>query len=348
MKQAQLILVVDDEIANRELLEAFLSPHGYDLIFASNGEEALQLLADHEIDLVLLDVLMPGLNGFEVTRRVRQVDRLQRLPIILVTALRESEDRVAGIEAGCDDFISKPIEKNELLARVRSLLKVKAYNDLAASYRAELEAEVRKRTQELYHRTKNNMQVITSLLFLKAQTITDEKLSSDYLEMANRIQTMAMVHEKMIINQDLSLINMKSYIGDLVSYVMHSFAEKSQHITVVLEIESFDMLFDMAIPCGLVINELLSNALKYSCPDKKSGVIKIALAKDDAHSVDLQISDSGIGLPPDLDIHDERLYGLKIAVSIIEHQLKGTIQVLSGPGLVYQIHFIDNIYQKRI
>jgi putative two-component system response regulator len=95
--------------------------------------------------------MMPGMDGFEVTRRVRQDDLHRLLPIILVTALRETEDRVKGIEAGCDDFISKPVDKMELLARVRSLLKVKAYNDLMSNYRTELESEVTSRTEELKH-----------------------------------------------------------------------------------------------------------------------------------------------------------------------------------------------------
>jgi putative two-component system response regulator len=98
---------------------------------------------------MLLDVMMPDIDGFEVTRRIRQDDKNRLLPIILVTALRETEDRVKGIEAGCDDFISKPVDKTELLARVRSLLKIKDYNDLRSNYQKELESEVNKRTEEL-------------------------------------------------------------------------------------------------------------------------------------------------------------------------------------------------------
>jgi putative two-component system response regulator len=149
MKDKQLILVVDDQPQNIELLEAYLAPQGYEVVSAANGEEALQKLAQNPVDLILLDVMMPGMDGFEVTRRVRKDPVHRQLPIILVTALRETEDRVKGIEAGCDDFLSKPVDKVELLARVRSLLKVKAYNDLLSNYRAELESEVTKRTLEL-------------------------------------------------------------------------------------------------------------------------------------------------------------------------------------------------------
>jgi len=142
-------LVVDDQIQNIELLEAFLTPQGYDIIRAQSGKEALAILSGNDIDLILLDVMMPGMDGFEVTRRVRENPSFQLLPIILVTALREIEDHVKGIEAGCDDFISKPVDKPELIARVRALLKVKAYHDLVQDYQNKMELEIKIRTQEL-------------------------------------------------------------------------------------------------------------------------------------------------------------------------------------------------------
>jgi PAS domain S-box-containing protein len=134
-----VILIVDDQPQNTELLEAYLVPKGYEIVKAANGEEALEKLSVNQIDLILLDVMMPGIDGFEVTRRVRADDKTHLLPIILITALKETEDRVKGIEAGCDDFISKPVDKMELLARVQSLLKIKGYNDLMSNYQKELE-----------------------------------------------------------------------------------------------------------------------------------------------------------------------------------------------------------------
>jgi putative two-component system response regulator len=161
MKDKPVILVVDDKPQNIELLEAYLVPQGYEIVKAANGEEALGKLSGNQIDLILLDVMMPGMDGFEVTRRVRQDNTHRLLPIILVTSLRETEDRVKGIEAGCDDFLSKPVDKMELLARVRSLLKVKAYNDLMSNYRKELESEVTRRTEELKQALENLQQDIT-------------------------------------------------------------------------------------------------------------------------------------------------------------------------------------------
>jgi putative two-component system response regulator len=149
MKDKPTILIVDDEIRNIELQKAYLEPYNYKILTASNGEEALKIVTRNNIDLILLDVMMPGKSGFAVTKHLKSHEKTCTIPVILVTALSDKKDRVKGIEAGCDDFISKPVDPSELLARVRSLLKVKAYNDHISNYKRELETEVAKRTQEL-------------------------------------------------------------------------------------------------------------------------------------------------------------------------------------------------------
>jgi len=167
------ILVVDDVLQNTELLEALLVPLGYDIIAAENGNQALEIIANKNVDLVLLDVMMPDMDGFEVTRRIRQDGRHHNLPIVLVTVLRETEDRVKGIESGCDDFISKPVDKMELTARVRSLLKVKAYNDLMENYREDLEREVAAKTEEL-------RMALKSIKDASLETILRLSMASEY------------------------------------------------------------------------------------------------------------------------------------------------------------------------
>jgi CheY-like chemotaxis protein/DNA-binding CsgD family transcriptional regulator/uncharacterized protein YoxC len=188
MKDKPVILVVDDEPQNIELLEAHLVPQGYEIVKAANGEEALGKLSDTQIDLILLDVKMPDMDGFEVTRRVRQDNTHRLLPIILVTVLRETEDRVKGIEAGCDDFISYPIDKMELLARVRSLLKVKAYNDLMSNYRKELESGVTRKTEELKHALENLQQDITE------RKQAEEALSKSEKELKSKTENLEEVN----------------------------------------------------------------------------------------------------------------------------------------------------------
>jgi adenylate cyclase len=125
------VLVVDDVPQNVRLLEAVLAPRGYRVVTATSGEEALDRLEG--VDLVLLDVVMPGIDGYEVCRRLRADPRTSFVPVVMVTASGEQEKRAA-IEAGADDFVTKPFDHDELLARVRSLLRIKRYHDTIATF----------------------------------------------------------------------------------------------------------------------------------------------------------------------------------------------------------------------
>ncbi|TAN41004.1 MAG: response regulator [Nitrospirae bacterium] len=123
------ILCVDDEPANLKILEKLLVSNGYEVLKAKDGEEALDGIVKSMIDLVLLDVMMPKIDGFEVCRRIKRDERLRNIPVIMLTALSATSDRIKGIEAGAEDFISKPFDQGEVLARIRMLLKMKTLND---------------------------------------------------------------------------------------------------------------------------------------------------------------------------------------------------------------------------
>ena len=150
MNPDPLILVVDDLPQNVRLLEAVLSPKGFRVATASSGEEALDVLSQQHPDLVLLDILMPGMDGYEVCRRIRQDPGTAFLPVIMITASGE-EQKLRAIESGADDFVNKPFDQAELLARVRSLVRVKRYHDTIEHQAAELERwnrELEQRVQD--------------------------------------------------------------------------------------------------------------------------------------------------------------------------------------------------------
>jgi adenylate cyclase len=144
------ILVVDDVVQNVRLLEAVLAPRGYTVIAATSGAEALERLGSLPVDLVLLDILMPGMDGYAVCRTIRDDPATRFLPVVMITASGDQE-KVASIDAGADDFIAKPFDQAELLARVRSLVRLKRYHDTIEAQAAELGAwnrELEQRVQE--------------------------------------------------------------------------------------------------------------------------------------------------------------------------------------------------------
>ena len=148
-KEVSKILVVDDEERDLRLMEAMLTPLGYEVILARDGNEVLEKVREILPDVILLDIRMPGMGGYEVAKRLKDDEETKTIPIVIVTVLGEVKDRVKALEAGADDFLSKPVERTELRARVQSLLKVKAYHDHMRDYQKELEAEVARRTEQL-------------------------------------------------------------------------------------------------------------------------------------------------------------------------------------------------------
>jgi class 3 adenylate cyclase/CheY-like chemotaxis protein len=156
MERTWKILVVDDTPQNIKVLDAILSPRGYMVVSATSGVEALQKVQTDTPDLILLDILMPGMSGYEVAQRLRANPATRFLPIVMVTALGAQEEKVKAIEAGADDFLTKPVNQLELLARVKSLLRIKVYHDTIqaqaeqlAEWNRTLEERVQHQVQEL-------------------------------------------------------------------------------------------------------------------------------------------------------------------------------------------------------
>jgi len=143
------ILIVDDTAMNLKLLEGILTGHGYAVSTAPSGPVALERVRDEHPDLVLLDVVMPEMSGYEVCRRLRAEEATRLLPVIMVTALDPLQERVKGIDAGADDFLTKPINQPELVARVRSLLRIKALHDELGELNRTLEERVRDQVTQL-------------------------------------------------------------------------------------------------------------------------------------------------------------------------------------------------------
>jgi PAS domain S-box-containing protein len=202
--------------------------------------------------------------------------------------------------------------------------------------------------QELYHRTKNNMQVISSYLAMQALNLDDEHLQSIFSEMENRIRAMALVHEKLYKSKDLTNINLRNYLIDLTNLIFNSFHSTSDKVTLTFEIESVSVTMDVAIPIGLVVTELLTNSLKYAFPDGRTGNILIRVQKLDHGELELDINDNGVGVPNGIDFTHKSSIGIPTVLSIVRKQLRGSVVFDTSAGFNSKVILQSDLYSQRV
>lgn len=324
MTKRKRILVVDDEKANRELLEAFLMGMGHDVDMASDGPEALAAL-DCSHDLVMLDVMMPGINGFEVAQRIRSESSVSDIPICMVTALSDMEQRLRAVECGADDFIAKPIDKAELKIRTTALLKFKESQDAIKEYQAKLKEQNRKLEENLEklrdlsilkdefmgiasHDLKNPLTGILGFASILDQSLTNGiTISETPHTLLALILKNARIMQK-IINDFLDFramedgqftLNLESV--DLNEMAIQSLEQNTTYaegkgITLDLQLtENLPTVFADPARIRQVVDNLIGNAIKFSSRDGRVCL----LTRVSESNVLFEVSDCGPGLTPE-------------------------------------------------
>lgn len=218
----------------------------------------------------------------------------------------------------------------------------KAENKLKTSLK---EKEVLLR--EIHHRVKNNLQIISTLLALQSEDITDRKMLENYRESENRIQSIALIHEKMYQSRDISSIDFTGYIKSLINDLMYSYDADSRNITAVTDTDDFFFSIETVQPLGLIINELVSNSLKYAFKDRNEGKISVKLEKIDVDSFKLTVGDNGAGFPEDIDFRNTSSLGLQLVNELVR-QLDGAIELNKDSGTEFKIIFKEPEYKKRV
>jgi len=194
--------------------------------------------------------------------------------------------------------------------------------------------------KEIHHRVKNNLQIVSSLLSLQSQYVNEPGSVELFKESQSRIISMALIHEKLYQTGDLTRINLSEYANELIGDLFRSYSVNT-HL-MKYQIESKNILLDIntAIPCGLIINELVTNSIKHAFPDNRSGEIKIDIQCHDGNCI-LKIADNGVGFPDDLDINDVKTLGLQLVTSLTK-QLDGTIKLDREGGTCFTIKFNES------
>lgn len=321
LSRKSTILCVDDRKENLELLESILVPRGYAVVGAASGKEALLKLRGQAIDLVLLDVMMPGLDGFEVCRQIKKDQALRNIPVVLITALTAMEDRIRGIEAGAEDFLSKPFDHTEALARIKMLLKVKVLSDdRARAEEALRESHDRLREVEalrdslvtmIIHDLRNPLTAIVNFAHY-LETAEGGNLSekgrgyvgyiinsTDFLtEMcSSMLDVSKMESGQMELN--LTTCDLGAIAGEVISRLAGLKGERQ--IALALPEQPVLLTGDAQLLSRLVQN-LVGNALKFV--PVSTGRIDIGLAPD-GDRVRCTVRDNGPGIPPE---HQEKVF----------------------------------------
>jgi PAS domain S-box-containing protein len=192
--------------------------------------------------------------------------------------------------------------------------------------------------KEIHHRVKNNLQVVTSLLGLQSRTIQDDALRKMFQESQNRVHSMALIHESLYQSADLSEIDFPAYIDQLADYLFRSYGVNSNRVQLAASIDELRLTIDTAVPCGLILNELVSNSLKYAFPGGRSGRIQIEMREDANHFIRLAVIDDGVGFPEGMDQASTKSLGLRL-VRTLADQLGATVEMSSNGGAQIALTF---------
>ena len=257
----------------------------------------------------------------------------------------------AGISQNFESIIYSSEGKQMIYATFLSPIKIKGKKkfDLAClavdlTHKKETELKLRKLLnekevllKEVHHRVKNNLQVISSILNLQSSYVKDQMTLDILRESQNRIKTMSFIHESLYRSDDFSYVNFSNYINSLSSNLVQTYIIKHANINLELDLGDVNLSLDQAIPCGLIINELVSNSIKYAFPLNRKGKIRIELTKK-MNKMYLKVEDNGIGLPDNLDVENTDTLGLQL-VYILISQLDGDIKVINKKGTRFLFNF---------
>jgi two-component sensor histidine kinase len=264
------------------------------------------------------------------------------------------QDRVVGLAEMRDSQVERTFTDHEislaqfLTTQVASALENarlydRAQKEIVERIRAEeqIKASLKEKEvllKEIHHRVKNNLQIVSSLLHLQAQHVEDQPALDVLRESQNRIRSMALIHEWLYRSQDLTSIDFAIYIRDLASHLIRSYRARPDPVDLHIDAQDVYLAIDTAIPCGLIINELISNALKHAFPNGSSGKIQIKMEMGDAHQFILIVGDNGIGFPKDVDFRNTESLGMQL-INTLVNQLDGSIELRSNEGTEFKITF---------
>ncbi len=354
-KPLQVLIAEDDYFVCKDI-ERAVKTVGFEVLgIAPNGKKAVEMTGDMHPDLILMDIQMPVMDGLEATQIIQEINPT---PVVVLTA-HESKDLLdkAG-NVGVGAYLAKPPQPSEIeraatiaMARHKDWQKMcNLNNQLRVEVAQREEAEKKLKgllkekeilIKEVHHRVKNNFAVIASLLNLQMGQVKS-MIMKDILKVSrDRVKSMAMIHQQLYQSKDLASIDFNQYIMNLTKTLFQTYQTDASHVHLSTTIERITLGVDLAIPCGLIVNELLSNSLKHAFPSAytSKGEINISLRRLEDETVELTIEDNGVGFPKNIDFRQTESLGMRLVVILVEDQLDGHITLDQSKGTNFSITF---------
>lgn len=296
-------------------------------------ESELDINSKESLDLIIMD--LPSWSPQREELKVKkEKEKPLFLPYLLVASPNDLK-KVQGVWDSFDEVISPPITKMILISRVQVLLQTRRLSVQVNQLLQDKEMLMK----EIHHRVKNNLMVISSLLNLQSRYIKDEKSKEIFKESQNRAQSMALIHERLYRSTNMKSIDFADYIRSLTRDLFNTYSTQEDRIDLKMDVEDVEVDIDNAVPLGLIINEIVTNSLKYAFPDENAGTISISFHKQKDQYL-LEVSDDGIGIPEEFEVEKSDSLGMML-INSLTYQIGGELEMERSPGTTFRIKFKD-------
>ncbi|MCK5201252.1 MAG: response regulator [Spirochaetales bacterium] len=335
------ILIVDDEPNNQRSYERILEPLNLDIEKALSGHKALEVAYMHDFFLILMDVQMPDMDGFETASLILEHPKTRHIPVIFITAMAKDDTfEFEGYKRGAVDYMTKPINDDILRSKIKIFLELyRQKKQLQESEKKihNLLNEKEMLLKEVHHRIKNNMFAIMTLLSMQSDSLDNPEAVIALQDASARVESMMVLYNKLYRTENYKEVSIKDYLSKLIEEILQLFPDR-QNIRVEIQIDDFLIGSKQMFPLGLIINELLTNAMKYAFAGRDNGLIEVDIIKKENY-VTFTFKDNGIGMPGSLNYSDENKgFGLTL-IELLTGQIDAAYKVETDNGTKFTFGF---------
>jgi two-component sensor histidine kinase len=331
--QSYRVVIAEDDVWVAREIRRLVVELGYELVGeAHNGSEAVRLVCEQKPDVVLMDIEMPELDGLEASQTIQETCPT---PIVILTAYENDLLLERARTHGVGAYLIKPTNGADIARAVG--IAVARHQDLMQLREALRKEKVLRR--EFMHRVKNNLAMITSLLHVQISGSDDARIKAALRDCANRVQALSVMHDMLRLDDNPTTVRLDWYLTAVVQNLQQSASNAGEQITFTIATEELSCHSELAVSCGLIVNELLTNVIKHAFPQDTAGTVAFTLKRADRKMMELSVLDNGIGLPAGLDPASTTTMGLQI-VSLLVQQNQGELESVRRPdGTEFRIRF---------